>query len=81
MRRLTRLHCQKLRREKTLAYRRELKAQQKDFFLEKAAKLEFIRNEEIACGKEPTVTENDIEEARNTAANCDNKTRKSRASE
>lgn len=33
---------------------------QKDFYKEKAEKLIFIRKEELACGLQPSVSEEDI---------------------
>lgn len=58
--RLTEKHCNQLVQQKLDAYKAELKAQQKDFYAEKAEKLAFIREEEIACGLSPTVSEEDI---------------------
>lgn len=40
---------------------------QKQFYIEKAEKLAFIREEELACGLKPSVSENDIEEAKKKA--------------
>lgn len=51
-------------------YKVELKALQKQFYVEKAEKLAFIREEELACGLEPSVSENDIEEAKKKAKEC-----------
>jgi len=48
-------------------YKGELKVLQKQFYIEKAEKLAFIREEELACGLEPSVSENDIEEAKKKA--------------
>lgn len=46
--------------EKLDAYKKELKELQKDFYIEKAEKLAFIREEELACGLQPSVSEEDI---------------------
>lgn len=54
--------------KKLNAYKKELESQMKDFYREKAEKLEFIRNEEIDCGVEPTITQEDIETAKQKAA-------------
>ncbi|XP_001603645.1 28S ribosomal protein S15, mitochondrial [Nasonia vitripennis] len=67
-RQLLQKYCDKLIQKKLDAYRAELEAQQKDFFREKAEKLEFIRNEEIACGVAPSVSEEEIEAAKQKAA-------------
>ncbi|XP_014214438.1 28S ribosomal protein S15, mitochondrial [Copidosoma floridanum] len=61
-------YCDELVKKKLDTYRKSLEAQQKDFFKDKAEKLEFIRNEEIACGVEPSVTEEEIEAAKQKAA-------------
>lgn len=70
LRQLTKKHCQKLMRDKLNAYRKELKELQKDFFKEKAEKLAFIRQEELFYGLKPSVTENDIEIAKQQAEEC-----------
>jgi len=68
MRALTKDHCRTIKWKKLQEYRNVLKAEKKTFFIEKVSKLEFIRNEEISCGREPTVTEEEIEAARQHAA-------------
>ncbi|XP_032685065.1 28S ribosomal protein S15, mitochondrial [Odontomachus brunneus] len=65
--RLTEKYCDKIVQEKLDSYKAELKAQQKDFFAEKAEKLAFIREEEIACGLKPTISEEDIARAKQKA--------------
>ncbi|XP_014484825.1 PREDICTED: 28S ribosomal protein S15, mitochondrial [Dinoponera quadriceps] len=65
--RLTEKHCNEIVQKKMDAYKAELKAQQKDFFAEKAEKLAFIREEEIACGLEPTISEEDVALAKRKA--------------
>lgn len=67
MRRLTEKHCNKLVQDKLDAYKMELKELQKDFYKEKAEKLAFIREEELACGLQPSVSEQDVENARQKA--------------
>lgn len=49
-------------------YKQELESQKASFYKEKAEKLEFIRNEEIACGATPTVSEEEIASAKEKAA-------------
>lgn len=68
MRKLTRKHCDKLRNDKLNAYKAELAEQKKIFLKTKVERLEFIRAEEIACGVEPTVSEEEIQQAREIAA-------------
>ncbi|XP_033212241.1 28S ribosomal protein S15, mitochondrial [Belonocnema kinseyi] len=63
VRKLAAMHCNKVKQEKLDAYKTELKAQQKDFFKQKANKIAFIREEEIACGLEPSISLEDIENA------------------
>ncbi|XP_043464707.1 28S ribosomal protein S15, mitochondrial [Leptopilina heterotoma] len=65
---LLQMHCNEIRQEKRNAYRVELESQQKGFFEKKAKQLAFIREEEIFCGLEPTITEEDIENAKKKAA-------------
>jgi len=60
LRRLTEKHCSKLVQEKLDVYKRELKELQKYFYVEKVEKLAFIREEELACGLQPSVSEEDI---------------------
>lgn len=60
LRRLTEKHCDKLVQEKLHVYKTELKKLQKDFYIEKAEKLAFIREEELACGLQPSISEEDI---------------------
>lgn len=67
LRRLTEKHCDKLLREKLDVYKRELKELQKDFYTEKVEKLAFIREEELACGLQPSVSEENIDEAKQKA--------------
>lgn len=67
IRKLAAMHCKKIKQERLDSYKAELKAKQKNFYLEKAKKLAFIREEEIACGLTPTVNEEDIENARKTS--------------
>ncbi|XP_011869526.1 PREDICTED: 28S ribosomal protein S15, mitochondrial [Vollenhovia emeryi] len=67
LRRLTAKHCDKLVQEKLDAYKRELKQLQKDFYIEKAEKLAFIREEELACGLQASVSQEDIACAKQNA--------------
>lgn len=67
LRRLTEKHCDKLVQEKLDTYKKELKELQKDFYIEKVKTLEFIREEELACGLQPSVSEEDIAWAKQEA--------------
>ncbi|KAG5310676.1 RT15 protein, partial [Acromyrmex insinuator] len=67
LRRLTEKYCNELVQEKLDIYKKELKKLQKDFYIEKAEKLAFIREEEIACGLQPSVSEEDIADAKQKA--------------
>ncbi|XP_012269284.1 28S ribosomal protein S15, mitochondrial [Athalia rosae] len=64
LRKLTANHCENIVQGKLDAYKAELQAQQKEFFKEKWQKLVFVRNEELSCGVTPSVTEEDIEQAK-----------------
>lgn len=68
MRKLTKKHCDELIQEKINAYKAELAEKKKIFLNSKVERLEFIRAEEIACGVEPTVSEEEIQEAKKIAA-------------
>ncbi|XP_046392258.1 28S ribosomal protein S15, mitochondrial [Ischnura elegans] len=59
---LTRRHCLSIRQERILAFKRHLESQKEAFLQEKAKSLEWIRNEEIACDVEPSVSDKDIAE-------------------
>lgn len=65
LRKLTNNYCEELKEERLKTYREMLQAEQPAFLQEKIRALEFIRNEEKECGAEVTVTEEEIEEARN----------------
>ncbi|XP_011059863.1 PREDICTED: 28S ribosomal protein S15, mitochondrial, partial [Acromyrmex echinatior] len=67
LRRLTEKYCNELVQEKLDIYKKELEKLQKDFYIEKAEKLAFIREEEIACGLQPSVSEEDIADAKQKA--------------
>ncbi|XP_029051503.2 28S ribosomal protein S15, mitochondrial [Osmia bicornis bicornis] len=64
LRMLTEEYCNNIIQGKIDAYKVELKEKQKKFYLEKAEKLTFIMKEEKECGLTPTVTEEEIEDAR-----------------
>lgn len=65
--RLTEKYCDKLVQDKLNAYKKELKEAQVRFYIEKAEKLAFIRKEELACGLQPSVSEEDIAIAKEKA--------------
>lgn len=67
IRRLTEKHCDKLVQDKLNNYKKELKALQKQFYIEKVEKLALIREEELAYGLEPSVSEEDVEKAKEKA--------------
>lgn len=54
--------------EKLDIYKKELKDLQKDFYMEKVEKLAFIREEELACGLQPSVSEEEIASAKEKAS-------------
>ncbi|XP_012219283.1 small ribosomal subunit protein uS15m [Linepithema humile] len=68
--RLTEKYCDKIVQDKLTAYKKELEDLQKDFYKEKAEKLAFIREEELACGLPPSVSEEDIEYVKQKAKEC-----------
>lgn len=66
-RRLTQNHCDTIVQDKLSKYKNEMKELQKEFYKEKAEKLAFIREEELACNVEPTVSEEDVRRAQEKA--------------
>ncbi|KAG8234875.1 hypothetical protein J437_LFUL014567 [Ladona fulva] len=62
LRKLTRRYCLGIRQERILAYKKHLESQQEKFLIDKIESLNWIRKEELACGFEVTVKEEDIEE-------------------
>ena len=58
--RLTQDHCLAIKQAKKDAYKQKLLEEQQKFWDEKIDKLKFIMKEELACGREPTVSEADI---------------------
>ncbi|KAM0724489.1 Small ribosomal subunit protein uS15m [Formica fusca] len=67
LRRLTEKHCDELKQDKLNIYKKELKMLQKQFYVEKAEKLAFIREEELTCGLQPSVSEEDVAKAKEKA--------------
>lgn len=61
LKRLTNIHCDEVREERLLAYRKKLESQQMAFLEEKLKNFEFIRNEQIECQVEVTVSKSQID--------------------
>jgi len=66
--RLTDLWCDELRRHRFKAYERSLREAQPEFLRKKAEKLRFIMAEEAELGLEPSVTEDEVRECEERAA-------------
>lgn len=64
LRQLTKNYCDDIIQQKLNAFKAELKEQQKTFFAQKAKNLEYILEEEKKYGLEPTVTQEQIDAAR-----------------
>lgn len=64
IRRLTEKYCENYKTEKLQEFKKKLDDQKQDFLKEKVTTLEWLRKEEIECGIEPTVSESDINEAK-----------------
>ena len=64
LRQLTKNYCDGIIQQKLNAFKAELKEQQKTFFAQKAINLEYILEEEKKYGLEPTVTQEQIDAAR-----------------
>ncbi len=63
IRRLTEKYCSDFKNNKLEEYRASLDSQKKDYLKEKLDTLKWIRNEEIKCCVEPTVTDEDLRAA------------------
>jgi small subunit ribosomal protein S15 len=64
MRKLTKIHCTNIRKEKLENYRKELESKQLDFLVDKIKNLEFIRQEQQECRVPVTVTSEEIQIAK-----------------
>lgn len=64
LRQLTKNYCDDIIQQKLNAFKAELREQQKTFFAQKAKNLEYILEEEKKYGLESTVTQEDIDVAR-----------------
>lgn len=73
LRKLTDIHCENLRNERLLAYRKQLEKQQAAFLANKLKNLEFIRNEQIECKFPITVTNEHIQEVQKQLNNFKSK--------
>ncbi|XP_049941582.1 28S ribosomal protein S15, mitochondrial [Schistocerca serialis cubense] len=60
LRKLTAQHCTHIRRQRLYELRRSFEEQKPIFLQEKAEKLSWIRQQELECGVEPSVSEEDI---------------------
>ena len=61
---LTQRYCDEFKERKLNEYRDILESQKLGFLQEKISTLEWIKKEELECGTEPTVTDADIERAK-----------------
>lgn len=61
LRKLTDIHCEKLRQDKLDTYRKHLEAQQLSFLKKKIENLQFIRKEQLECKVPVTVTQDQIQ--------------------
>lgn len=59
---LTNIHCENVRNERLVAYRKQLESQQVDFLQRKLNNLEFIRKEQLELALPITVKEEEIKE-------------------
>jgi len=68
LQKLTDIYCEKIKEERLEAYHKELQAQQIPYLEEAIKKMSFVRQEQIDCDVPVTVTEQQIEEARQELA-------------
>lgn len=64
LRKLTREHCHNIRKERIDELRKIFEEQKPIFLQEKVEKLSWIRQQELECGVEPSVSEEDIEKVK-----------------
>lgn len=63
IRKLTDKYCEEYKAQKLDEYRKSLEAKRGDFLRDKVESLRWMRQEEIECGVEPTISLTDIQEA------------------
>jgi len=68
LQKLTDIYCEKIKEERLEAYHKELQAQQIPYLEDAIKKMLFVRQEQIDCDVPVTVTEQQIEEARQELA-------------
>ena len=61
---LTDIYCDKIKQQRLNEYRETLEAKQLEFLEKKLQNLEFIRKEQLECQVKCTVSQEDIESAR-----------------
>lgn len=64
LRRLTALYIEKLKAERLTEYKEFLESKKEGFLQEKLEKLLWIKDTELECGVEPTITDEDFESVR-----------------
>ncbi|KAL7737027.1 hypothetical protein ACLKA6_005253 [Drosophila palustris] len=68
LQKLTDIYCENIKEERLEAYHKELQAQQIPYLEDAIKKMSFVRQEQIDCDVPVTVTEQQIEEARQELA-------------
>lgn len=64
LRQLTQKYCDEIRQEKLVTYKLQLESEQTAFLEEKVQALQFIRDEQMKCNVEVTVTQKEIEDVK-----------------
>lgn len=64
LRKLTKLHCEKVKNEKLEAYKKQLQEQQPAFLQEKIQTLEYIRDEQKRLNVDVTIKQEEIDNAK-----------------
>lgn len=73
LRKLTDKYCDDIKRERLSEYRSLMEHEKSAFLEEKLRSLQFIREEELSVGKEPTITQENIEAVRKELEELQNK--------
>lgn len=70
---LTDKYCDNIKQDRLNDFRSLMEYEKSAFLEEKLRSLQFIREEELSCGKEPTVTEENIQDVKKQLEEMQNK--------
>ncbi|XP_018578120.1 28S ribosomal protein S15, mitochondrial [Anoplophora glabripennis] len=76
LRKLTQIYCDDIKEKRLDAYKLKLESEQPAFLEEKIRALQFIRDEQMECGIEVTVTQKEIDDVKEQLKQLNNLSRK-----